>query len=53
VGILAILFLSCAVVSAQVETAKIAGTVTDQSGAVVVGAVVTLKNTGTNVLQTD
>ncbi len=47
VGVFAVL-LSGLIVLAQVETGQIAGTVTDQSGAVVAGATVTVKNVGTN-----
>ena len=36
----------------QVASASLRGTVTDQSGAIIVGATVTLTNTGTNVART-
>ena len=48
-GILTVVFLSGPMVSAQVETGRIAGTVTDQSGAVVTGATVTITDIDTNV----
>jgi hypothetical protein len=43
-----VILLSGLVASAQVESGQIAGTVTDQSGAVVAGASVTVKNLDTN-----
>src|ERR1700677_2201745 len=36
----------------QVDTGQILGAVTDQSGAAIAGATVTLTNTGTNAVQT-
>jgi outer membrane receptor protein involved in Fe transport len=51
-GVLAILLVSGAIASAQVESGQIAGTVTDQSGAVVTGATVTLKNAATGAART-
>jgi hypothetical protein len=45
---LAMVFFSCAIVSAQVETGQIAGIVSDQSGAVLANASVIAANTGTN-----
>ena len=48
----AVLFLSGVLASAQVESGQISGTVMDQSGAVVPGATVTIKNSGTNALRT-
>jgi hypothetical protein len=47
IGVLAIMVLSGAVASAQVESGQIAGTVLDQSGAVITGAIVTVKNVAT------
>ncbi len=46
-SIFTIMLLSGAVGFAQVETGQIAGTVTDQSGAVVAGATVTITNAAT------
>ena len=43
---------SGAVASAQVESGQIAGTVTDQSGAVITGATVTVKNVATGAERT-
>jgi Carboxypeptidase regulatory-like domain/TonB dependent receptor len=51
-GVLAIMFLSCAVGSAQVESGQIAGTVADQSGAIITGATVTVKNMATGAERT-
>jgi len=51
-GVLAIMLVSGAIASAQVESGQIAGTVTDQSGAVVAGASVTLKNVATGAVRT-
>lgn len=48
-GVVCLLTLSTARSAAQVTTAEIVGTVTDNSGAVVIGAQVTVKNLGTNV----
>jgi outer membrane receptor protein involved in Fe transport len=45
--ILAMMFLSSVVILAQVESGQISGTVTDQSGAVVTGATVTVSNAAT------
>ncbi|MGH9665238.1 MAG: carboxypeptidase-like regulatory domain-containing protein, partial [Bryobacteraceae bacterium] len=39
-------------VSAQISTATLVGTVTDPSGAVVVGATVQVKNIGTSITRT-
>ena len=47
-GLFAFLFLSGVVAQAQVETGQIAGTVLDQSGAVVPSAAVSVKNLATN-----
>lgn len=52
VCILAAMFLTGAVAVAQVETGQISGTVTDQSGAIVTGASVTVKNLATNAVHT-
>ena len=43
---------SGAVASAQVESGQIAGTVSDQSGAVITGATVTVKNVATGAERT-
>src|SRR5579862_8271699 len=43
--------LAPALVLAQTETGAIAGTVTDQTGAVVPGATVTVKNVATNAVR--
>src|ERR1700761_778232 len=51
-SIFTIMLLSGAVGFAQVETGQIAGTVTDQSGAVVAGATITITNTATNAERT-
>ena len=51
-GVLAIMLVSGAIASAQVESGQIAGTVTDQSGAVIAGATVTLKNVATGAERT-
>lgn len=50
--ILFAMLLVTAAAFAQVETGQIAGTVTDESGAVVPNATVTVKNTGTNSQRT-
>lgn len=47
-AVAAIVLLCTGMAFAQVETGQISGTVTDQSGAVVVNATVTAKNLGTN-----
>jgi hypothetical protein len=47
-----LIFLTAAPLRAQVDTGAILGTVTDQSGAVISGATVTLKNEGTNATLT-
>jgi hypothetical protein len=47
-----VLFLSGVIASAQVETGQVAGTVTDQSGAVVPNADVVARNVGTNATRT-
>jgi Carboxypeptidase regulatory-like domain len=52
IGILAIMAFSGAVASAQVESGQIAGTVSDQSGAVITGATVTVKNVATGAERT-
>jgi hypothetical protein len=46
--IFVVLFFAATPLRAQVDTGAILGTVTDQSGAVISGATVTLKNEGTN-----
>ena len=46
-GVVAIMFLSSAFVLAQVESGQIAGTVADQSGAIITGANVSIKNVAT------
>jgi hypothetical protein len=51
-GVLATMFLSGAIVLAQVESGQIAGTVADQSGAVITGATVTVKNVATGADRT-
>jgi len=50
-GILTVILLSAVVVCAQVERGRLAGTVTDQSGAVVTGATITVTNLGTNAVR--
>jgi len=52
IGTLTTMLLFGAVAFAQVDTGQIAGTVTDQSGAVVAGATVTVTNTATNAQRT-
>jgi len=53
VTVLATIFLLCAPsTAAQVESGQIAGTVTDQSGAVVPSATVTITNLATNAVRT-
>jgi len=52
VGTLAVVLLAGAVAKAQVESGQIAGVVTDQSGAIITGADVTVKNLGTNAVRT-
>ena len=47
-GAVAVVLMCIGVASAQVETGQITGTVTDQTGAVVAGATVTVKNSETN-----
>ena len=47
-----LLFPAAAPLRAQVDTGAILGTVTDQSGAIISGATVTLKNEGTNATLT-
>jgi hypothetical protein len=49
---LAILFFLPSVLSAQIDTGSIVGVVRDQSGAVIAGATVTLKNATTGVTRT-
>ena len=51
-GFVAISFLSGSFVLAQVESGQIAGTVADQSGAVIPGATVTVKNNATGAERT-
>jgi len=51
-GLLALFLLCGAVASAQLERGQIGGTVTDQSGAVIPNANVTVTNTGTNATRT-
>jgi hypothetical protein len=46
-GVLAVAILSAATVRAQVESGQITGTVTDQSGAVIPGATITVNNAAT------
>ena len=48
-GVLLLAMLAPCIVSAQVETARIVGTVHDGSGAVITGAVLTVVNTETNI----
>ena len=52
IGILAIMAFSGAVASAQVESGQIAGIVLDQSGAVITGATVSVKNVATGAVRT-
>jgi hypothetical protein len=49
VGLAAVVLLFCSLVSAQINTGRILGTVTDQSGGVVAGAMVAVTNVDTNV----
>lgn len=51
-ALLILLSSVCATGNAQISTADVLGTVTDQSGAVVAGATVTLENLGTHESQT-
>ena len=51
-GLLALFFLCGAVAVAQQETGQISGAVTDQSGAVIPNANITVTNTGTNAART-
>jgi hypothetical protein len=51
-GVLAIMFLSGAIASAQVESGVISGIVTDQSGATIADATVTATNLNTNATRT-
>jgi len=51
-GFFAITFLSGGLVLAQVESGQIAGTVADESGAVIPGATVTVRNIGTGGVRT-
>src|SRR5579862_9696296 len=51
-AIIAGLCLACNPLLAQVNTGRILGTVTDQSGGVIAGAMVTVTNTGTGVART-
>src|ERR1700747_2559423 len=46
------LCLACNPLFAQVNTGRILGTITDQSGGVIAGAMVTVTNTGTGVART-
>ncbi len=50
-GVFSVLLLSTLVASAQVETGQISGVVTDQSGAVVPGATIAVKNMATNYVR--
>ena len=50
-GVIAVVLLSIGVAHAQVETGQVAGTVTDQSGAVVSDAEVSARNLGTNAVR--
>src|SRR5690349_22935740 len=47
-GILALTFLACGLSLAQGTTSRVTGVVTDNTGAAVSGATVTLTNEGTN-----
>src|ERR1700747_2853979 len=51
IGLLGI-FLAAATLFAQVESGQVEGTVTDESGAVVPGALVTIRNFASNVTRT-
>jgi hypothetical protein len=51
-GALLLLFTSSSSLQAQTQTGTITGTVTDSSGAILVGGSVTVTNEGTNVAQT-
>ena len=51
-GVLAIMLVSVAMASAQVESGQIAGIVTDQSSAVIAGATITATNLSTNASRT-
>jgi hypothetical protein len=51
-AVFAVLLFGGAVASAQVEAGQIAGIVTDQSGAIVPGATIMIKNVGTNAVRT-
>jgi hypothetical protein len=51
-GVVAVVLMCIGVASAQVDSGQISGTVTDQTGAVVPNASVTVKNTGTNAERT-
>jgi hypothetical protein len=46
------MFISGSVALAQVESGQISGVITDQSGAIITGATVTVKNLGTNAVRT-
>jgi hypothetical protein len=46
-----LMFLCAGIASAQVESGQVAGTVTDQSGAMVPNATVTVRNLGTNAVR--
>jgi hypothetical protein len=50
-GLLLLIAVSTSPLAAQVETATVSGTVTDSSGASIVGATVQARNVGTNVAQ--
>lgn len=50
--LIAAVLLCCSLASAQVERGQIAGTVTDQSGAAVQGAIVTARNQASNAQRT-
>jgi hypothetical protein len=51
-GLIFCFSLACGPLAAQVNTGRILGDVTDQSGGVVAGAMVTVTNTGTGVART-
>ena len=48
-GTAAIVLLACGLLSAQINTGRILGTITDQSGGVIAGATVVVTNVDTNV----
>ena len=53
IGVMAVLILAAIPVAAQLPTGTILGTVKDSSGASIPGAMVTLKNTETNLTKTE